>query len=89
LLNNDHTEQTDHRLQALFSHNILVTRLKTLPLMEGLSPRDSGKEWSPVPAIKVCATSALSQKDIGKAGVSIRHAITTVMKRQKRRPVKA
>jgi hypothetical protein len=55
--------------------------------MEGLSPRDSDKEWLPVPAIKVCATSALSQKDIGKAGASIRHAITTVMKRQKWRAV--
>jgi serine palmitoyltransferase len=72
----------DHHLQALSSHNILITRLKTMPLMDGLSSRDSSKEWLPIPAIKVCATSALSQKDISKAGVSIRHAITTVMKRQ-------
>ena len=74
---------SDHHSQALSSHNILITRLKTLPLMEGLSPRDSDKEWLPVPAIKVCATSALSQKDVDKAGVSIRHAIATVAKRQK------
>lgn len=79
----ERSKRTDLRSQALSSHNILITRLKTLPLMEGLSPRDSGKEWLPVPAIKVCATSALSQKDVGKAGVSIRHAIATVAKRQK------
>ena len=80
----ERSKRTDLRSQALSSHNILITRLKTLPLMEGLSPRDSGKEWLPVPAIKVCATSALSQKDIGKAGVSIRHAIATVVKKRQK-----
>ena len=80
----ERSKRTDLRSQALSSHNILITRLKTLPLMEGLSSRDSGKEWLPVPAIKVCATSALSQKDIGKAGVSIRHAIATVVKKRQK-----
>jgi serine palmitoyltransferase len=88
-MNDECGKRADHHLQALSSHSILITRLKSLPLMEGLSSRDSDKEWLPVPAIKVCATSALSQKDIAKAGASIRHAIMTVMKRQKWRPVKA
>jgi serine palmitoyltransferase len=34
------------------------------------------------PALKVCVTSALSKKDVEKAGVTIRHAITKVMTRK-------
>lgn len=31
------------------------------------------------PALKVCVTTGLSKKEIEKAGVTIRHAITKVM----------
>lgn len=34
------------------------------------------------PALKVCITTGLSKKDIEKAGVTIRHAITKVMTRK-------
>lgn len=37
--------------------------------------------WQAPPAIKVCMTTALSKKEIEKAGVVIRHAITKIMKR--------
>lgn len=51
--------------------------------MEGLSARHAEKEWQPQPALKVCATTGLSKKEIEKAGTAIRHAITAVMKRGK------
>lgn len=70
-------------LQCLSSHSILVTRLKGLPLMEGLHPREASKEYQPQPTIKVCVTMALSKKDMDKSGTAIRHAITAVMKRSK------
>jgi serine palmitoyltransferase len=38
--------------------------------------------WFVQPALKVCVTSALSKKDIEKAGTTIRHAITKVMTRK-------
>ncbi|EGP84003.1 serine palmitoyl CoA transferase subunit LcbA [Zymoseptoria tritici IPO323] len=69
--------------ECLVSHSILVTRLKTMPIMDGLHPRDVAKEYQPDPAIKVCATTGLSKKETSKAGTAIRQAITTVMKRAK------
>ncbi len=39
-------------------------------------------EWPVTPALKVSVTSGLSKKDIEKAGVTIRHAITKVMSRR-------
>lgn len=41
-----------------------------------------GGDWTVTPALKVCITSGLSKKDIEKAGVTIRHAITKVMTRK-------
>lgn len=34
------------------------------------------------PALKVCITSGLSKKEIEKAGVTIRHAVTKIMTRK-------
>lgn len=34
------------------------------------------------PALKICATIGLSKKEIEKAGITIRHAITKVMTRK-------
>lgn len=34
------------------------------------------------PALKVCVTTGLSKKEIEKAGVVIRHAVTKVMTRK-------
>jgi hypothetical protein len=43
-------------------------------------PKD--EKWQVQPALKVCITSGLSKKDVEKAGVTIRHAITKVMTRK-------
>ena len=41
----------------------------------------SGKDedWKLQPALKVCITTGLTKKEIEKAGVTIRHAITKVL----------
>lgn len=62
---------------------MLITRLKAMPIALGASPRELSKEWQPPPALKVCVTSGLSKKETEKAGITIRHAITTVMKSRK------
>jgi serine palmitoyltransferase len=54
-----------------------------MPLAIGATPKDLLKEWKPLPALKVCVTSGLSKRDTERAGVVIRHAITTVMKSKK------
>jgi len=54
-----------------------------MPLAIGATPKDLLKEWKPQPALKVCVTSGLSKRDIERAGVVVRHAITTVMKSKK------
>jgi hypothetical protein len=49
-----------------------------------VAPNSTSKEqgWQLQPAIKVCITTGLSKKEIEKAGVTIRHAITKVMTRK-------
>ena len=63
------------------ANGVLVTRLKSMPPPLGATPRDEG--WQPQPAIKVCITTGLTKKEIERAGVIIRHAITKVMTRRK------
>lgn len=55
----------------------MITWLKTRPYANAIA-----SNWTPQPTLKVCITSALSRKDIEKAGVTIRHAITKVMTRK-------
>lgn len=68
--------------QAL-TNGVMITRLKAMPSALGKSLRDLEKDWQPQPALKICVTNSLSKKDLEKAGVTIRHAITTVMKSKK------
>lgn len=68
------------RLQTL-ANGVLTTRLKSMPLPLGVAPKDIG--WQPQPALKVCVTTGLSKKEIEKAGIIIRHAITKVLTRKK------
>lgn len=63
-------------LQTL-ANGVLITRLKGWPITNSVGPKDS--QWIVQPALKVCLTSGLSKKDVEKAGVTIRHAITKVM----------
>lgn len=49
-----------------------------------VAPNSTSKEqdWVLQPALKVCITTGLSKKEIEKAGVTIRHAITKVLTRK-------
>lgn len=58
----------------------MITRLKTRPYAQAIAAKDGS--WAVQPTLKVCVTSALSKKEIEKAGVTIRHAITKVMTRK-------
>lgn len=42
-----------------------------------------GVDMVPQPALKVCITTGLSRKEIEKAGITIRHAITKVVSKRK------
>lgn len=54
-----------------------------MPPALGATPKDLVKEWHPPSALKVCVTNGLTKKEIEKAGTTVRHAITTVMKSRK------
>ncbi|KAL1839591.1 hypothetical protein VTJ49DRAFT_1334 [Mycothermus thermophilus] len=62
------------------ANGVLITRLKTASISKHTSLKDGN--YVPTPALKVCVTSGLSKKDVEKAGVTIRHAITKVMTRK-------
>lgn len=66
------------------NNGVLITRLKWLPAASSIGAKDDS--WTMQPALKVCITSGLSKKEIEKAGVVIRHAITKVMTRKTNRP---
>jgi hypothetical protein len=58
----------------------MITRLKSMPV--ALSNNGKDDDWKLQPALKVCITTGLSKKEIEKAGIIIRHAITKVMTRK-------
>ncbi|KAL2151264.1 hypothetical protein VTH82DRAFT_6362 [Thermothelomyces myriococcoides] len=62
------------------ANGVLITRLKTMPISQHTNFKTN--IYTVTPALKVCVTSGLSKKDIEKAGVTIRHAITKVMTRK-------
>ena len=57
----------------------MITRLKTFA--EASNAKDSMGPSQP--ALKVCLTTGLSRKEIEKAGITIRHAITKVLSRRR------
>lgn len=63
------------------ANGVLITRLKAMPKPLGVAPKDYG--WQSVPALKVCVMTGLTRKEIEKAGVVIRHAVTKIMTRKK------
>jgi serine palmitoyltransferase len=65
------------------ANGVLITRVKAMPRALGVSPRELEKEWQPQPALKVCITSGLSKREIERAGATIRHAVTNVMRSKK------
>lgn len=66
--------------EQTLANGVLITRTKTRPYTHAVKPKDGA--WFAQPALRICVTSALSKKDIEKAGVTIRHAITKVMTRK-------
>ena len=62
-------------------NGVLITRLKAMP--SSLHAARAGAEWQPTPALKVCVTTALTRKEVEKAGTVIRHAATKVVTRRK------
>ncbi|KAJ8123800.1 hypothetical protein ONZ43_g327 [Nemania bipapillata] len=70
-------------VEESLANGVLITRLKTMPLISSLGPKDTDVNIQP--ALKVCITSGLSKKEIEKAGTVIRHAITKVMGRKTNR----
>ena len=39
--------------------------------------------WELQPALKVCITSGLSKKEVERAGITIRHAVTKVVNKRR------
>ncbi|OQN97178.1 hypothetical protein B0A51_18954 [Rachicladosporium sp. CCFEE 5018] len=70
-------------VEEALANGVLITRLKAMPPALGATPKDLIKEWKPKPALKVCVTTGLNKREIEKAGIVVRHAITTVMKSKK------
>jgi len=62
------------------ANGVLITRLKSMPVAPGSNGKD--EEWKLQPALKICVTTGLSKKEIEKAGITIRHAITKVLTRK-------
>jgi hypothetical protein len=73
-------QYTNTTSQAL-ANGVLITRLKSLPRPPGASSK--GNHEVTQPALKVCLTTGLSKKEVEKAGITIRHAITKVVKGRK------
>lgn len=63
------------------ANGVMITRLKSMPRGIGVSAKEVG--WECQPALKVCVTGGLSRKEVEKAGVVVRHAITKVVKGRK------
>ena len=63
------------------ANGVLITRLKSMPRAIFATAKDTG--WELQPALKVCITSGLSKKEIERAGIIIRHAITKVIKQKR------
>jgi serine palmitoyltransferase len=94
VLKNQHIEERNLSIQDqesllqdcvddALANGVLITRVKAMPHALGVSPRELEKEWQPQPALKVCITSGLSKREIERAGTTIRHAVTNVMRSKK------
>jgi len=65
------------------ARGVFVARLRSFPPELGASQREENDRWQPKPAVKVLLTTGLTKKEIERAGVEIRHAITKVMQKRK------
>ncbi|MCJ1481084.1 serine palmitoyltransferase component [Schaereria dolodes] len=79
LSNSDQEHLLQDVVDETLVNGVLITRLKSMPRAVGT--KEGGGEMQP--ALKVCITMGLSKKDIERAGVIIRHAITKVVNKRK------
>ena len=70
---------TEFLMQCL-AQNILITRVKALAAGPSGAKTDI---YQQLPALKVCLTIGLTKKEIEKAGITIRHAITKILTRKR------
>ncbi len=62
-------------------NGVLITRLKSMPRAINATTKEIG--WELQPALKVCITTGLTKKEMERAGITIRHAITKIVNRRK------
>jgi len=63
------------------ANGVLITRVKSMPRGIHATAKEVG--WELQPALKVCITSGLSRKEIERAGITIRHAVTKIASRRR------
>ncbi|KAI4860495.1 aminotransferase class I and II [Hypoxylon rubiginosum] len=81
LSNEDQERLFLEMVDETLANGVLVTRLKSIPLIGSIGTQGVNIR----PALKICITSGLSKKEIEKAGVTVRHAITKIMTRKTNR----
>ncbi|KAI1760912.1 aminotransferase class I and II [Hypoxylon sp. FL1150] len=81
LTNEDQERLLLEIVDEALANGVLVTRLKSIPLIGSIGTENVNIK----PALKICITSGLSKKEVEKAGVTIRHAITKIMTRKTNR----
>ena len=72
----DSTLTPSHQCLA---NSVLIARRKSIPI----STNSKEVDFVAQPALKVCVTSGLTRKEIERAGITIRHAVTKVVKQRK------
>ncbi|KAI9680748.1 MAG: serine palmitoyltransferase component [Caeruleum heppii] len=77
----DQTRLLQEVVDETLANGVLIARLKSMPAASNGTPQDKG--WQQQPALKVCLTTGLTRKEIEKAGVTIRHAITKIMTKKR------
>lgn len=65
------------------ANGVLITKVRAMPKALGVAEKDLAKEWSAPPGLKVCVTGGLNKREVEKAGVVVRHAVTSIMKGKK------
>ncbi|KAL7892812.1 pyridoxal phosphate-dependent transferase [Trichoderma sp. TUCIM 5745] len=66
-------------VEESLANGVMITRLKTRPYANAIAAPNG---WTLQPALKICVTSAISRKDIEKAGTTIRHAISKILQKK-------
>ncbi|KAI9726847.1 MAG: serine palmitoyltransferase component [Cirrosporium novae-zelandiae] len=75
----DQEQLLQDAIDEALANGVMITRLKSVPRNPKSKMDNAGQQ----PGLKVCITNGLSRKEIEKAGVVIRHAITKVISKRK------